>query len=110
MNINRISNVRPGRPETPVRVKRCGKVTEIRYIAGHPREIKIEKLSGELYTDKTTGEVKAFQHHANRGEDKGSVAQSLRKLWDLINANLSNPEMALWVTLTYRENMKDPAI
>ena len=62
-----------------------------------------------MYVDKRTGEVKEFQHHASRAEDKASVAQSLRKLRDLINANLENPETALWVTLTYRENMTDPA-
>lgn len=37
------------------------------------------------------------------------MSQSLRKLRDLINANLENPENALWVTLTYRENMTEPA-
>ena len=36
-----------------------------------------------------------------------SVAQSLKRLRDLINANLENPETALWVTLTYAENMTD---
>ena len=36
------------------------------------------------------------------------MAQSLRKLRDLINANMENPETGLWVTLTYRENMTDP--
>lgn len=109
MNINRISNVRPGHPSTPVTVKRCGNITEIRYAVHGPPTITIEKLNADLYVDKHTGEVKAFQHHANRAEDKGSVGQSLKKLRDLINANLEDPETALWVTLTYRENMTDPA-
>lgn len=78
-------------------------------MAGHAPAITIEKLSADLYTDKRTGEVKEFQHNASRAGDKASVAQSLRKLRDLINANLENPETALWVTLTYRENMTDPA-
>lgn len=55
-----------------------------------------------------TGEIKEFQHNSSRAGDKASVSQSLRKLRDLINANLENPENALWVTLTYRENMTDP--
>lgn len=62
-----------------------------------------------MYLDKRTGEVKAVQHHASRAEDKASVSQSLRNLRDLINANLEAPETALWVTLTYRENMTDPS-
>ena len=108
MNINRISNVRPENPEAPVRVKRCGNITEIRYIAGRQPAIPFEKLSADYYVDKQTGEVREFQHHASRAEDKASIAQSLRKLRDLINANLEDPETALWVTLTYRENMRDP--
>ena len=77
-------------------------------MANHPPDITIEKLSADLYTDKRTGEVKEFQLHDSRAADKGSVSQSLHKLCDLINANLENPEAALWVTLTYRENMTDP--
>lgn len=107
MNINRIPDVRPESPDTPVQVKRCGNITEIRYIAGRQPAIPFEKLSADLYVDKQTGEVKEFQHHNNRAEDKASVAQSLRKLRDLINTNLEDPETALWVTLTYRENMRD---
>lgn len=109
MNINRIANVRPGHPSTPVTVKRCGNITEVCYAVHGPPEIAIEKLNADIYVDKRTGEMKAFQHHINRAEDKGSVSQSLRKLRDLINANLEDPETALWVTLTYRENMTDPA-
>jgi len=109
MNINRISNIRPGSPDAPVTVKRCGNVIEVRYAVLGPPEITIEKLNADEFVDLRTGEVKEFQHHTNRAEDKASVAQSLRKLRDLINANLEDPERALWVTLTYRENMKDPA-
>lgn len=73
-----------------------------------PPEITIEKLDADSYVDLRTGEVKEFQHTASRAEDKASVAQSLRNLRDIINANLTDPETALWVTLTYRENMRDP--
>lgn len=109
MNINRIPDIRPETPDAPVTVKRCGNVVEVRYMAGSSPAIIIEKLSADLYADKRTGEVKEFQHHDNRAVDKASVSQSLRKLRDLINANLESPETALWVTLTYWENMTDPA-
>lgn len=108
MKINRISNVRP-EPSTPVTVKRCGNITEIRYAVLGPPTIAIKKINADLYADKRTGEVKEFQHHDSRVNDTASVSQSLRKLRDLINANLEDPETALWVTLTYRENMTDPA-
>lgn len=90
-------------------VKRCGNVVEVRYMAGNTPAITIERLSADLYADKRSGEVKEFQHHNSRAADKASVKQSLRKLRDLVNSNLENPESALWVTLTYRENMTDPA-
>ena len=77
-------------------------------MAGNTPTITIEKLSADLYADKRTGEVKEFQHHDSRAADKASLSRSLRKLRDLINSNLQNLETALWVTLTYRENMTDP--
>ena len=67
----------------------------------------IEKVNADFYVDKRTGEVKEFQHTENRAEGKASVSQSLRKLRDLINANLESTDTALSVTLTYRENMWD---
>lgn len=106
MNIDRIPDVRPNTPEAQVTIKLCGNVIEIRYMRSIPTAV-IEKVNADLYVDKRTGEVKEFRHTANRSDSKNSVSQSLRKLRDLINANLTEPEKALWVTLTYRENMRD---
>lgn len=106
MNIDRIPDVRPDTAETPGTVKRCGNVIEVRYMRSTPCAV-IEKVNADLYVDKRTGEVKEFCHSANRADSKASVAQSLRKLRDLINVNLTAPETALWVTLTYKENMRD---
>ena len=106
MNIDRIPDVRPDTPEAQVTVKQSGNIVEIRYMRSVPVAV-IEKVSAELYVDKRTGEVKEFRHSENRAESKAGVAQSLRKLRDLINANLTEPEKALWVTLTYAENMRD---
>lgn len=106
MNIDRIPDVRPNTPEAQVTVKLCGNVIEIRFMHSIPTAV-IEKVNADLYVDKRTGEVKEFHHTANRSDSKNSVSQSLRKLRDLINANLTEPEKALWVTLTYRENMRD---
>lgn len=89
-----------------VTVKECGNTIEIRYMCSAPVAV-IEKVNADLYVDKRTGEVKEFCHTTNRAESKSTVAQPLRKLRDLINSNLTEPENALWVTLTYRENMQD---
>jgi len=105
MNIDRIPDVRPDAPSATVTVKRCGNVMEVRYMRSATAGGVIEKLNADMYVDKRTGEVKEFTHAATRWESKANVAQSLRKLRDLINANLTVPEKALWVTLTYAENM-----
>ena len=106
MRIQRIENERPT-PKAPVTVKVCGNVIEVRHSGQGAPEITIEKLSADEYLDKRTGEIKEFQHTENRAENTASVAQTLRNLRDLINANLTDPERALWVTLTYREIMTD---
>ena len=104
MNINRIEDIRPT-PDTFVTVKQCGNIIEVRYMRSTPVGCPIEKLNNECYVDKRTGEIKNFQHKESRINDKASVAQSLTGLRDLINCNLTNPNNALWITLTYAENM-----
>lgn len=73
-----------------------------------PSSGTIQKLDADSYIDLRTGELGDFIHSENRADSKATVAQSLRNLRDVINTNLTAPERALWVTLTYRENMNDP--
>ena len=105
-NIRQIPDVRPEIPETPVTLKISGNILEVKYMRSVPGT-PIRKLDKDHGVDLRTGEVIDYKHNANRASDKASVAQSLRKLRDIINANLENPNSALWVTLTYAENMKD---
>ena len=107
MNINRKEeHIRPDTPDTPVTLKRCGNVYEIRYMKSRPNPA-IEKLDADNYIDLRTGEVKPITHATSRKANLASVSQSLRNLRDLINANLTAPDSALWVTFTYAENMQD---
>ena len=109
MNINRKEEHERPRPRDGVTVKECGNLIEVRYSVNAPPETVIQKLTAELYLDKRTGEGKAFRHTENRAEDKSSVAHSLCRLRDLINTNVTDPDRVIWVTLTYRENMRDPS-
>lgn len=105
MKVERIKDVRPD-PRDEVTLKATGNILEIRYTRntnGSPI-IKLDKDHG---LDTRTGEVIDYQHNQNRAGDMASVAQSLKRLRDVINANLENSERALWVTLTYAENMTD---
>lgn len=65
----------------------------------------IQKIDKDHYVELSTGEVKEIVHHTSRADDMNSVKQSLRKLRDLINANITKPSRVLWVTLTYASNM-----
>lgn len=99
-------NMRPFGHE-PVRLKSMGNVLELMYADKINRTINIQKLSDDLYLDLRTGEVKECQHMESRADNKNSVRISLGKLRDIINTNVSDASKCLWVTLTYRENMRD---
>lgn len=90
----------------PVTLKISGNILEVKYMRSVPGS-PIRKLDQDHGVDLRTGEVIEYKHNANRASDKAGVAQSLRKLRDIINTNLENPDTALWVTLTFAENMRD---
>lgn len=90
-----------------VRLKKAGNITEIMCAERTNTQCPILRLDKENYIDKRTGEVKSFNHIESRAEDKNSVRESLTKLRDIINANVTNPDYCRWVTLTYAENMTD---
>jgi hypothetical protein len=97
------------RDESLVKVKYCGNVTEIlssqhRSAGGYTR-----KLDKNTYIDTRTGEIKEFQHGKNRSSDLQSVARSLAQGRDLLNTNITDVSHCRWITLTYGENMTDPA-
>lgn len=99
-------NIRPDTPGAPVTLKTAGNILEIRYMR-NSHGAPIQRLDKDHYVDLTTGERKDIVHHASRADDFDSVKQSLRKLRDYINANLTEPNRVLWVTLTYAKNMTD---
>ncbi len=94
-------------PDTPVTLKEAGNILEVRVMTSNDHTFPIHKLDKDHGVDLRTGKIIHYQHNANRAESKESVSQSLRKLRDLINTNLTDPSMALWVTLTYAKNMTD---
>jgi hypothetical protein len=89
-----------------VTVKITGYITEVRYCSAN-RGCPIEKLDRDTFIDLATGEVREFEHHESRIDDSDSLSQSLRRLRDLINCNVTDPATAKWLTLTYAENMRD---
>ena len=91
-----------------VRVKEMGNVIEIMYSERKNHKIFIKKISDTEYIDLRTGEVKESNKIDNRAGNLNSVRQSLGRLRDLLNTNITDVSKCRWVTLTYADNMTDP--
>lgn len=96
------------KPESEVRVKTTGHITEIMYQDKRPIGSPIRRLDRDNYVDIRTGEVGQFDHKETRADDLASVARSLVMGRDLINSNVDDVSRCRWVTLTYADNMTDP--
>ena len=91
-----------------IRVKKMGNVIELMHSERKNYEIFIKKISDDEYIDLRTGEVKQCNKIDNRAGNLNSVRQSLGRLRDLLNTNITDVSKCRWVTLTYAENMTDP--
>lgn len=83
-----------------------GNIYEIKYTQNKTGG-NIQKMDKNKYVILSTGEIREFVHTESRIDCKTSVSQSLKKLRDIINTNVTNPSFCRWVTLTYRENQRD---
>lgn len=109
MEITKIENPISILDSSIVRLKECGNVTEIMYSEKRSKGGYITKLDKDHYCDNRTGEVFDFKHLENRAQDLSNVAKSLAQGRDLLNTNITDVSFCRWVTLTYAENMTDPA-
>lgn len=107
MKIDKLQkNVRP-HAEGLVRLKEMGNIYEVRSMSRTPT-MPIKKLNKDYFVELGTGEVKEFKHTEHRTDNLTSVAQSLKHMREYINTNVIDPRKALFITLTYAENMQDP--
>lgn len=91
-----------------VRVKEMGNIVELMHSERNNSQIFIKKISDNEYIDLRTGEVKQCEKIDNRAGNLNSIRQSLGRLRDLLNTNITDTSKCRWVTLTYAENMTDP--
>ena len=91
-----------------VRVKEMGNIIELMYSEKRNDKILIKKISDTEYIDLRTGEVKQCDRIDNRAGNLNSIRQSLGRLRDLLNTNITDTSKCRWVTLTYKDNMTDP--
>ena len=98
--------------DTEVSVTEMGNILEIKYLSSYNTSISIQKIDQNHYVDKETGEIKEFQKSENRSENVKSISATFKNLRELINANYdsNSPECLLWLTLTFKENERDPKV
>ncbi len=106
MNVERISeHLRPA-PIQYVTVKEMGNITEVRFMTNEMGAV-IQKIDKDRYRNLITGQVLEYKHGSSRGDSVKNVAQSLKRLREIINTNVTDTKKCLWATLTYAENMTD---
>lgn len=92
----------------PIKVTEMGNITELLYMSNRNTKATIKMLEGgHQYIELSTGEIKDVIHHQSRIEQLKSLYRTFRSLRNLINTNITNVKNVRWITLTYRENMRD---
>lgn len=90
------------------RLKQAGNLVELFQTSlSKNKKAIIKKLDKDTYLKLDTGEVCEYTHSVTKKDNKESVRQSLSRLKDIINANVTNPLNCIWFTATYAENMTD---
>ena len=92
---------------TLVTFKEMGNVFEICYQDKINNQILIKKLNENEYVYLPTGEILQCNHIKNRSQSLFQIGQSLKRLRDYINTNVTEALNCKWITLTYAKNMTD---
>lgn len=89
--------------------RKYGNTLELTTSLGNHQQ-PIKKLNKDEYVVKRTGEIKQYVHHEKDDyANLHNVRATMRRLRRLISVNFDNQELkrsALWITLTYAENMQ----
>lgn len=90
------------------RLKQAGNLVELFQTSlSKNKKALIKKLDKDTYLNLDTGEICEYTHSVTKKDNKESVRQSLARLKDLINANVTDPLNCIWFTATYADNMTD---
>ena len=106
MNINIMPNSKIDDYQL-VSVKKMGNIIEICHCEKRKTTASIKLIDKNHYSNTKTGEVFECNHIESRANGKAQVAQSLKRLRDYLNTNITDVSKCKWITLTYAENMMD---
>lgn len=71
-------------------------------------QARIVKVSADEYLHIETGEIRSFEKKpVTRMESENSVRKTMRRIRELVQTNVTDPQKIRWITLTYAENMTD---
>lgn len=85
-----------------------GNITNIKHLTFRNTDPRIRRIDKDHYQIIRTGEIKDFIHWDNRSKGIGSLRKTFDKLRKLINANVTNPNSCLFITLTYKQENGEP--
>lgn len=86
-----------------------GNVIEVKYLEKRNAKATVRTLDKDHFVEVASGEIKDYEHHDNRSFNEKSLKRTFARLRALINTNCTDPAFCRWCTLTYKENMTDPA-
>jgi len=91
-----------------VRVIDCNNIKEIIYIDVMPKNLmNYKRISKDKMLNIATGEVINIEISETRRDNIKSLRETVKRLRRLINANFEGVDNELFITLTYKENMRD---
>lgn len=95
-------------PEAIVKVKKLNHIVEVSYIQSKSNVLsKYTKLSKDLMLNNESGELIEVEHAESRKDNMSSLKKSINKMRDIINLNFTGECNELFITLTYKDNMRD---
>lgn len=90
-----------------VRVKKVGNDLELHNINTCNRKATLKKIGGRKHINLRTGEIVEEKQSTLRGENPRSLYESNLRLYDLVKANTIELWKMLYITLTYKEKIRD---
>lgn len=90
-----------------VSVKTMGHIIEICHCQKRKTVASIKLIDKNHYSNIKTGEILECNHIENRSNGKAQISQSLKRLREYLNTNITDVSKCKWITLTYAENMTD---
>ena len=89
------------------KITSAGNMTELMSMTTGWQGSPTRKVDKDYYVDLRTGELLKYKHIEKRLESKKSLRATFARVRGVINANVTDSEKSIFLTLTYAENMTD---